>query len=152
MVRPAPLATPEDLSDWLGEPITEEADVKRAERVIRFASALVRKESGRTWVQDDGTTLVADLPDDISMVVVQAAARAFENPNGQTSDGLDDWRGTFKVEEVGVYLTATEKSMVGRFRSVNTGGLGTIATTREDSVPASTGWVPTDTPNVYFPW
>jgi hypothetical protein len=150
-MMPAPLAKPEDLSDWLGEPITEAADVKRAERIIRFASALVRKESGRTWVQDDGETLVADLPDDISLAVVQSAARAYENPHGQTSDAQDDWRATFKVEEVGVYLTETEKAMVARFRGARLGGLSTIATTRMDSVPASTGWVPVeDAPD--FPW
>ncbi|WP_314325445.1 hypothetical protein [Paenarthrobacter ilicis] len=150
-MKPAPLATPEELSDWLGEPITEGADVKRAERFIRFASALVRKESGRTWVQDDGENLVPDIPDDIGLVVVQAAARAYENPNGQTSDALDDWRGTFKVDEVGVYLTDTEKSMVSKFKSARLGGLGTIATTRIDSVPESAGWVPVeDAPD--FPW
>ena len=151
-VTPAPLAGVTELADWIGEPIdAESADGKRALMCLRLASALVRQESGRTWLEDDGQ-LVTPVPEQAVMVTVYCASRVFDNREAQIQGGLDDSQAGWKVEESGAYLTATEKRMLAGFRAAGRTGLGTVATTRGEGPIAGTGWVPTDTPSVYFPW
>lgn len=151
MADPVTLATVGELADWLGESITESSvEGKRAVMCLRAASALVRKESGRTWLTDTGE-LVAPLPEDVKMVTLYCASRVFDNRNAQTRGGVDDWTEAWKVDESGAYLTASERKMLAPFRSANVGGLGVVATTRRET-PVVDGWVPTDTPDVFFPW
>lgn len=151
MAEPVTLATVQELGDWLGESITADSvDGKRAAMCLRAASALVRKESGRTWLTDAGH-LVADLPEDVKMVTLYSAARVYDNPNAQTRGGLDDYSEGWKVDEAGAYLTASERRQLAPFRTASIGGLGAVSTSRVE--PRSTsGWVPTDTPDVVFPW
>lgn len=152
MAAPATLAGVTDLADWMGEAIdAESVEGKRAVMCLRIASALVRKESGQTWLTDAGA-LVTPVPEDAVMVTLYCAGRVFDNRNAQTRGGVDDYTESWKVDESGAYLTASEKRMLAQFRSVGFSGLGVVATTREDSVPASTGWVPTPTEDVLFPW
>lgn len=152
MAAPATLAGVTELADWLGEPIVaDSADEKRAHLCLRLASALVRKESGQTWVGTDGQ-LVDPVPEDAVMVTLYCASRVYDNRNAQTMGAIDDSREGWKVDEAGAYLTESEKRMLSQFKSSSRRGLGTVATTRVDSFPASTGWVPTDTPDVKFPW
>jgi hypothetical protein len=151
MADPATLATVQDLADWLGEPIVEaSAEGKRAVMCLRAASALVRKESGRTWLQEDGT-LVEDVPEDVKMVTLYCASRVFDNREAQTRGGIDDYQEGWKVDESGAYLTASERRQLAAFRARTSGGLGVVATTRfaHESV---NGWVPTPTADVFFPW
>lgn len=148
-----PLATVQELSDWLGEPIDSgSTDDKRAVLCLRAASALVRKESGRTWLNEAGTTLVDPLPEDVKMVTLYCASRIFDNRNAQTRGGIDDYNEGWKVDESGAYLTSSEKRLLSPFRQAVAGGLGTVSTTRATAFDATTGWVPTDTPGVLFPW
>lgn len=150
MADPVTLATVQELSDWIGEPIpANSAEAKRAALCLRAASALVRKESGRTWLQDN--ELVADLPDEVRMVTLYAASRVYDNRNAQTQGGIDDWQEGWKVDESGAYLTASERRQLSAYRSTGLGGLATVATTRVTSEPAP-GWVPTETAGVVFPW
>lgn len=150
MTAPATLATVEELADWIGEPIVEEsAEAKRAMLCLRIASALVRKESGRTWLKEDGT--LDNPPEDAVMVTLYCASRVFDNREAQTRGGLDDYNESWKVDESGAYLTASEKRMLAALRSGGIAGIGTIATTRGEPND-TTGWVPTDTPSVKFPW
>lgn len=152
MAAPATLAGVTELADWLGEPIVaDSADEKRALLCLRIASALVRKESGQTWLEADGE-LVDPVPEDAVMVTLYCASRVFDNRNAQTSGAIDDSREGWKVDEAGAYLTESEKRMLTPFKGSGSRGIGVIATTREDTLPPSNGWVPTDTPNVYFPW
>jgi hypothetical protein len=152
VAAPATLAGVTELADWLGEPIVAgSADEKRALLCLRIASALVRKESGQTWLGADGG-LVDPVPEDAVMVTLYCASRVFDNRNAQTSGAVDDSREGWKVDEAGAYLTESEKRMLTPFKGSGSRGIGVIATTREDTVPPSNGWVPTDTPNVYFPW
>lgn len=153
MATPATLAGVSDLADWLGEAIDADGvDGKRAALCLRIASALVRKESGQTWLTD-ANTLVPNLPEDAVMVTLYCASRVFDNRNAQTSGGLDDYSEGWKVDESGAYLTASEKRMLSALRTSNGfGGLGTVATTRGGFNPDASGWVPTPTPNVLFPW
>ena len=151
MAEPATLATVTELADWLGETIDiTTAEGKRAVMCLRAASALVRKESGRTWLTDTGV-LVDPLPEDVRMVTLYCASRVFDNRNAQTRGGVDDYNEAWKVDESGAYLTASEKRLLSSFKTPSAGGLGTVSTTRGEA-PAGTGWVPTPTPGVVFPW
>lgn len=152
MATPATLAGVTELADWIGEPIVADSpEGKRAALCLRLASALVRKESGQTWVDDAGA-LVASVPEDAVMVTLYCASRVFDNRNAQLRGGVDDYSEAWKVDESGAYLTASEKRMLAPFRGGSFSGLGTVATTREPAPVLGAGWVPTDTPNVFFPW
>lgn len=152
MADPVTLATVGELADWLGETITDgSVEGKRAAMCLRAASALVRKESGRTWLRDDGS-LLEPLPEDVKMVTLYCASRVFDNRNAQTRGGIDDYTEGWKVDEAGAYLTSSERRMLAPFRAVVAGGLGVVSTTRREAPSVASGWVPTDTPGVFFPW
>lgn len=126
-----PLASVEALSDWIGEPITaDSADAKRAEGALRLASQLVRRVSRRTWM--DGEELVDDLPDEVELITKACAAREYLNPEHHDTVRTDDFYGTVKVEETGMYLTDSEKDLLRSLTTANSSGLGTVATTRGD--------------------
>lgn len=151
MADPVTLASVSELADWLGESIEATSpEGKRAALCLRAASALVRKESGRTWLAEDGT-LVDPLPEDVKMVTLYSASRVFDNRNAQTRGGVDDYNEAWKVDEAGAYLTNSEKSLLAPFKGGAIAGLGSVSTTRVTPLAVS-GWVPTDTPDVYFPW
>lgn len=150
MATPKPLAGVDELADWLGETITDgTADHKRALLCLRMASTLVRTEAGKSWLKDDGGL---DSPPEVAvMVTIYCASRVFENREAQTRGGIDDLTESWKVEEAGAYLTASERRQVAALRG-GTPGLSTIGTTRVDEVSAPSGYVPTGTPGVEFPW
>ncbi|MFF1540490.1 hypothetical protein ACFVWL_10440 [Microbacterium sp. NPDC058269] len=151
MAEPVTLASVEQLADWIGESIPDNsAEERRAAMCLRAASALVRKESGRTWLSDTGE-LVDPLPEDVIMVTLYCASRVFDNREAQIRGGIDDFTEGWKVDEAGAYLTASEKRMLAPFREAGSGGLAVVSTTRRET-PAVSGWVPTDTPDVFFPW
>jgi hypothetical protein len=146
-----PLADVLDLSDWIGEPITEEGDVGRAEGVLRLASALVRSYVGTTWVDESGA-LETDIPDGVADVVLQVAGRGYTNPDGWANESLDDWRGGQRpLQEWGLYLTASEKSILDGHRPRRPSGIGAISTTKASTTTDLSGWVPTDG-GTLFPW
>lgn len=139
--RPA-FAEPEDLAEWLGEDIPadhEDADCKRAQRCLRAASTLIRSQTGRDWTDEDGK-LPDDLPEELQDVCLACAGRMYTNPNAETQwnlqadDGMDG--GSRKVEESGLYLTATEKATLSRLtarQSPVIAGIGVIGTTRGEA-------------------
>jgi len=134
-----PFAKVEDLADWLAVPIDESsADYKRAKGALRMASALVRSETGKQWVDDDNK-LVDPLPEQLELVTLQAAGRGYMNPLSQTSDNesIDDYitGGRYLVEESGIYLTGSERSMLVSLSGRAFGGIGTISRTRGESAP-----------------
>lgn len=133
------LATVEELSDHIGEPIeTGSLDAKRAEGALRAASSLVRHESGdRKWLDPDNPEQVnPDFPEELWIVVLDSASRKYLNPEGFEQEREDNWYGSRKVQEAGVYLTASELAIVAPYAGTKHGGLRTIATTRED-IPRS---------------
>lgn len=151
MAESVTLASVDDLADWVGESIPAgSAEERRAIMCLRAASALVRKESGRTWLNEVGK-LTIPLPEDVAMVTLYCASRIFDNRNAQTRGGVDDYTEGWKVDEAGAYLTASERRMLAPFRVASSGGLGVVSTTRRET-PTAPGLVPTDTPDVYFPW
>lgn len=152
MASPAALAGVEDLADWIGEAIAfDTPDYKRAEWCIRAASALVRAESGRTWLDDVGV-LVDPVPENAVMVTIYCAGRIYDNREAQTRGGVDDYTESWRVDESGAYLTASEKRMLSGLKPSGRRGIGVIATTRDDCGTDGTGWVATPTPDVMFPW
>ena len=103
MTEPATLASVDNLADWIGETIPDNsAEERRAAMCLRAASALVRKESGRTCLTDTGD-LVDPLPEDVVMVTLYCASRVFDNRNAQTRGGVDDYTEGWKVDEAGAY-------------------------------------------------
>jgi hypothetical protein len=151
VATPAPLAGVEELADWIGEPIPENsAEAKRAALALRAASALVREESGRTWLDDAGV-LVANVPDNAVMVTLYCAGRVFDNREAQIRGGIDDASDGWLVQESGAYLTASERQQLSGLKGSSNRGIGTVATTRSAPAVVGAGWVPTDG-GPLFPW
>jgi hypothetical protein len=91
-------------------------------------------------------------PEEAVMVTLYCASRVYDNREAQTTGGIDDYREGWKVDESGAYLTVSEKRMLAQFKSPSHGGLGTVATTRNSPRNIASGYVPTPTPDVLFPW
>ena len=131
------LVPTDDLSAWLGEPISEQADRSRARSVIEYAFTLVETEIDRDlayWAE-------YGLPNPVRQVVLQAASRGYSNPDSWKSERLDDWQGSGRpVEELGMYLTPTEKRNLRKFAEVKRTGIGVIDTRRDD--PLEIGFRP----------
>lgn len=130
-------ATVSDLSDWLGEPIEEGADTKRAEIALRMASMAVRSETRRTWLKPDivPPVLVDDVPEVVWTVTLLVAARAYDTPETLTfsrfSDRIDDGQIDRSVKDVGFGLFPSEKAMLANVVGGRSStGIGVIHTTR----------------------
>lgn len=143
-----PLAVVNDLEVWLGTSLCG-ADVTRAEAILAAVSSLVRSTAGVDWA--DTTTV----PDDVRTVVVDVAARVYRNPDAATQ--LSRTTGPFTKTisfanpgAVGLYLTADEKAIVGRYRPAAR-GLWTLRTDRDDPV-GDTAWIPVAGAVYPFPW
>lgn len=141
----APLAPLGSLEVWLGAPLCG-ADVARAEAVLAAVSSLVRSVAGVTWETDP-------VPDDVVAVTVEVAARVCRNPKAASQ--LSNTTGPF-TESVsfantpGLYLTAAEKAIVGRYRPTAR-GLWSLRTSRDDPT-TDTFWVPVVGSDNPFPW
>lgn len=136
-----PLASVEQLADWLGEPISDAPDISRAGGALRTASALVRRETGRTWVDPDNPKVLnGQVPEEAEIVTLQAAARGYTNPDALTSERIDDAQVARKVEEAGVYLTASERDLLAPLAGRAHQGLGTVSTFRGDTPPVWDSW------------
>ncbi len=132
-----PFATVDELAEWLGEPIDEDTDQRRAERVLRASSNLVRSYTRQQWAD----TPEDEVPEELADVTLSCAARYYVNPNAETQwtsqidDAMDG--GGRKVESSGLYLTADERRMLDGVREQASGvvakSVATIATTRSDA-------------------
>ena len=132
-------ATAVELAEWLGEPITDEHDVKRAERILRAVSNKIRIYTHNQWVNADGF-LRLDNPEVLADVTLSCAARYYVNPNAETQwtsqidDAMDG--GGRRVESAGIYLTDGEKNDLDTVREsasgVIAGAVASVATTRGD--------------------
>ena len=135
-----PFASVSDLAEWLGEDIQPDStDWKRAERILAYASNKIRSYTGRVWNNTDGT-LPDDLPPILADITVSCASRYYLNPTGETqwSKQIDDAMdgGSRKVDESGLYLTASEKDELDRLvtdTSKVIGGITTVGSYRGDA-------------------
>lgn len=112
------------------------ADLARAEAALEDASALVRDEAGRSWVDEDGAVTA---PPAVVTVTLKAARREYVNPNGYTSEQTGPFSYQLPRGETGVYLTEAERRIVRR--TAGKFGMGTIATPSAytDPLPLPTG-------------
>jgi hypothetical protein len=115
-----PLADVAALDAWLpGVTIVgDEAAEERAEAVLAAASAFVRAENGKNWVDEEGE-LLEDIPDEIPVLVVTVAARLWTNPAGATQETA----GPFSVSRGPGTLTDGERELLA---DQTAGGLGSI--------------------------
>lgn len=101
-----------DLAAWVGQSI--EDDDPRAGAVLSAATALVRGYAGQEWE--------TDVPDEVSAVVVQVAARVWNNPGGLVAETIDDYSRRFDESAAsGLFLTDSEKSILSRYRTGTSG-------------------------------
>lgn len=83
------------------------ADLARAKASLEDASALVRAEAGKPWLEGD----VVTAPAQVLTVVIKASIREFKNPDGFTSEQMGDY--SYRTDNVGgVYLTEEERRIV----------------------------------------
>jgi hypothetical protein len=116
-------------------------DWDRAAAALEDASALVRVEAGKTWVNELG--VLEGVPDVAVTVTIAAARRAFVNPDHLTAESIADYSATFAPGSSDIYLTKAERNAVRRV--AGRAGLWTLATTRADA--------DADTPSVLpEPW
>lgn len=141
-----PLAQVSDLAAWVGEEIP--STDPRAGAVLSAASSIVRAYVAQTWA-DEG----AVIPDVVTAVVVQMAARVWVNPDGLTSVTIDDGTRRWESGGTGLRLTDSEKDLLSAFVSSPMSGIGVLSTTRGEGM-AGTVYVPTGPPpsGPPFPW
>jgi hypothetical protein len=114
----AAFATLDDLAARVPGGISE-ADEPRAQAALDDASTKIRAEAGKTWTDEDGDL---DLPtgadawraDILVTVCVQAALRAFTNPEAMTQEGIGTYSASWANATTDVYLTRAERQMVRR--------------------------------------
>lgn len=124
-----PLAAVSDLAARVGETIAN--DDTQAAYFLGAASALIRSETGRTWVDDSNE--LSGVPADVTVICVEAAARLWRNPDGviQETTGPFTQRLPDKFAD-GLFLTASEKSQLSRYRAGRL-GLWALNTYRDDT-------------------
>lgn len=142
------LASVEELADYVGEPIVDDVDRKRADMMLRLASVLVSDETG--------TDFGGQVPEKVNLITLSCASRGFLNPEGWANERIDDWgAGGRPVEELGLYLTGTEKRSLALFRPRRS-QIGSVSTFRGDFPGgSSTRYVPTappGEPQTPIPW
>lgn len=96
-----------DLADDHGEPLGP--DGARAQAALEDASSLVRTITERDYV-DDHDELIAQIPDVVTTITLQAAYRAFLNPQGAVQSSVGDVSVTYSRSDTAgaVFLTSAE--------------------------------------------
>lgn len=136
-----PLADLADLEIRLRRGL-EGTEAAAAEAAIDDASALIRAESGRSWLDENG-----DPDPRVSPIVLAVALRAFRNPEGYSSQTVGSWTGTVggTGQDVasGVYLTSHERVQLRAL--MGAGGLTSIPVVRPEELASDgTVYVPVD--------
>lgn len=121
-----PLATVDDLSTRLGQPIVDEP---QAEALLVYASTLVRAFAGRNWINPDGE--LDGVPDEIPPVVVEVVFRAVTNHLGVTQEATGPFSVSFGPDAAQrLYLNASDKAIIRH--AIARPQVWTLATTRGD--------------------
>lgn len=111
-----PLAEVDDLETWMQIELSG-SSTPRAAAILAAASTLVRRFTGKLWVDENGA-LVPDpdllLWDAVQQVVVLVAERVWKNPNGNTQEGTGPFSHTVEAwAALGLALRDEEKEMLG---------------------------------------
>lgn len=118
------LATLEQLADRLGLPpfTPNTPDHRRATANLQDASVLV-EEATRRWSEHE------PVPDIVSLVALQAAARTYRNPEGAIQRNMGPFGETYG--ESGVYLTDAERALLSGFQETPSGAIISVPIVRE---------------------
>lgn len=136
-----PLADPAGMEARLRRNLSG-VELAAAEAAIDDASALIRAESGRSWLDEDG------LPDErVVPLVLSVALRAFRNPDGYATETVGSWTGVFggsgQDTASGVYLTSHERRQLQAL--MGAGGLVSVPVERPEMLNSDgTVYVPVD--------
>lgn len=122
-----PLATVEDVESRLARQFTVD-ETTRVTALLDDASALVRDEAGRTWLDVNG--VLEAVPAAVRAVVLRAVERAVRNPQGFSAESAGDYSYQRTGVEQGVYLTEQERKILRR--AIGRTGLWTQPVTRGD--------------------
>lgn len=122
------LASVSDIEARLGRSFVSD-ELGRVAALLDDASALVRDEAGRTWL-DPVTGAPTVVPGSIRAVVLRAVERAVRNPQGFSAEAAGDYSYQRTDVEPGVYLTDRERAVIRR--AVGRTGLWTQPVTRGD--------------------
>lgn len=121
------LASVQDVEARLGRVFVDD-ELGRVVALLDDASALVRDEAGRTWIDSDGGPLA--VPGSVRAVVLRVVDRAVRNPDGFSAESDGDYSYQRTQVEPGVYLTDADRAILRR--AVGRTGLWTQPTTRGD--------------------
>lgn len=119
------LASVVDVETRLGRPF-EQSELGRVGALLDDASALVREEAGRSWVDAEGNP--KPFPASIRTIVLRVVDRAWRNPEGFSAESDGDYSYQRTNVQPGVYLTEQEAKAVRR--AAGKSGLWTQPTTR----------------------
>jgi hypothetical protein len=106
-----PLASVAELSKRLGQTLTG-VDHDRAYAALQDASALIRTEAGKTWIDDHDE--LEEVPGIIESICIASAHRAFRNPDGTTQTSIGDVSISFRREgnASSVFLSKQERMAI----------------------------------------
>lgn len=103
------LATVPDMEARLGHTIDDPNEQVRAQALLDDASALIRFEANRTWMDDTvDPPVLGAVPDFVVSLTAQAALRGWYNPAGIESAQL----GAVSVRYGGAWLTSAERAQL----------------------------------------
>ena len=103
------LATVFDLERRLGSTVD---DAAQAQALLDYASALIRSEAGRLFVDVHGE--LTDLPDGVPEVCVEMVYRAVTNPGGVTQDTTGPFSVSFGSDAAQrIYMTKGDRRILG---------------------------------------
>lgn len=101
-------------------------DLAKAEADLEDASNLVRAETGKSWLNEQGLPVA---PGPVETVVLKAALRCYRNPDEFSSEAEDGYTWRREPDSVTPYLNQAEKDLLEKYAASST-GLYTLPTTR----------------------
>lgn len=114
----AALATVAALEARLGIPQDSLEGVALAKAIadLEDASDLVRAETGKTWLDEQGQPVA---PGPVVTVVLKAALRCYRNPEEFSSETEDGYTWRREPDAVSPYLTEAEIRLLARYASTS---------------------------------
>jgi hypothetical protein len=124
-----PLADPQRVWNWLGIPDYDHTspDGVRAAEVVSTISDLVRGEAGQ------GEWTLANVPANVSAIVLMVAVECFSNPDNKSSVTIDD---VTRRWENGDLFSTSQLATIRSFRPGRVSGLSTAQFTRGLDAPS----------------
>lgn len=105
-------------------PIISDADLASYLRLSAVDSSVTLFAQLANGVVEDITGPLTTVPIRVKAITLEAAARAYRNPNGYSSETIDDYtyRRDAATRQAGVYLTSAEAAELALYGGNATGG------------------------------